>query len=129
MNKFFLLSLIFLISCSSDNSENIIDSEYSGIFTRVSEDAFYVPASVTLTLNNGTFEGVSSTNNYPAICTGTYEVRDSKILFSNSCAFTADFDWNFILDGEFDFELDGDNITIVREYDANNYDQYILTKK
>ncbi len=129
MTKLFPILLILLISCTTNNSQDIIESEYSGVFTRVSQDAAHIPATVSLTLKDGKFTGTSSSNNYPAICTGEYEINDSKIIFTNSCAFTADFDWRFILSGEFDYEVDDDNLQISRSYDTNTLDQYSLTRE
>ncbi len=129
MTKLFPILLILLISCTSESSQDFVESEYSGVFTRVSLDGAHIPSTVFLTLKNGTFTGTSSSSNYPAICTGNYEINDSKILFTNSCAFTADFDWRLILSGEFDYEVDGDNLKISRSYDSKTFDQYSLTRE
>ncbi|NET34099.1 MAG: hypothetical protein F6K19_19095 [Cyanothece sp. SIO1E1] len=129
MNKLFLLSLTILVGCSSYNSdETVISSEYTGLFSRAATDMVFLPSNVTLTLSDGRFEGVSSEDNYPAICAGTYEISDSKIFFTNSCAFTADFDWSYILNGEFDYEIDGDVIRISKDYGDDVIDQYILQR-
>lgn len=129
MTKLFPILLILFISCTSENSQHLLESEYSGVFTRVSQDAAHIPATVSLALKDGKFVGTSSSSTYPAICTGEYEINDSKIIFTNSCAFTADFDWRLILNGEFDYEVDGDVLLISRSYDANTLDQYSLTKE
>lgn len=126
---FFFPILSFLVlSCSSKNSSNsVIDGDYEGSFNRESPNAFNPSSEVSLTFDNGSFEGVSSMNDYPAICNGTYEINKSEITFENECVFTADFDWTFILDGTFEFQFIENELRIRKEYGSQTYDTYILT--
>ncbi|MEQ9308797.1 MAG: hypothetical protein RLN90_05030 [Balneolaceae bacterium] len=127
----FLITLSFIIiSCSSNNtSDKIFEGDFSGTFYRVSDNSRFATAEVSLTFNNATFEGVSNINDYPAICNGTFEVDDDQITFTNGCAFTADFDWTYILDGSFDYQVINDEIRMNREYSASTSDTYILIKE
>lgn len=87
-----------------------------------------LPSNVTLRFRDGVFEGTSDTQHYPAICNGTYSVKGTKINFRNKCVFTANFDWSFILAGDFEYEQRGDSLIIRRGYEGGNYDQYMLKK-
>tara|TARA_R110000868_G_scaffold304437_14_gene565176 strand:- start:16220 stop:16621 length:402 start_codon:yes stop_codon:yes gene_type:complete len=125
---FVIIFTLFITSCSSnDSSESIIEGDFSGTFSRVQGNARYATAEVSITFSNGTFEGVSNINDYPAICNGTFEIVKDEIIFSNDCAFTADFDWTYILDGTFDYQLNGSELRISKVYNSTSSDTYILS--
>lgn len=115
-----ILFLSFACSNNSENSQPEIDGEYIGIFERNG-----VTTSVELNFDNGVYTGVSEAEKFPAICNGIYSVSDTSILFQNECGWTADFDWTLILSEQWNFEIDGNILTLVKA----NGDRYILTKQ
>jgi len=121
-----IISTFLLISCN-DESVDLIDIEgtYEGTFIRTSPNAKYTPSQVTLTFSNGQFQGESDVTKYPAICSGTYEVKGNKVEFENACVWTAEFDWSLILSGEFTAELTSDELTLQRK-NGSTWDLYEL---
>jgi hypothetical protein len=137
MTLFLRLNLIFIVTLSislagcNDAFDPISDGDdvvYMGIFFRGGPLIDPMPSNVTLRFRDGVFEGTSDTQNYPAICNGTYKVKGSAINFRNKCVFPANFDWGFILAGDFEYEQRGDSLIIRRSYEGGNYDQYMLKK-
>ncbi|GAB5408516.1 MAG: hypothetical protein BalsKO_08810 [Balneolaceae bacterium] len=124
---FFSILAISITNCSSNNSSgSIFEGDFSGTFYRVNDNIRFQTAEVSLTFNNGTFEGTSTINEYPAICNGTFEVGEDEVTFSNDCVFTADFDWTYILDGSFNYEVTDNELRIIREYNSSSSDTYTL---
>jgi len=114
-----------------DNFDPISDGDnvvYMGTFMRGGPLIDPLPSNVTIRFRDGVFEGTSDTQNYPAICNGTYSIKGTKINFRNKCVFPANFDWGLILAGDFEYELKGDSLMIRRSYEGGNYDQYMLKK-
>lgn len=124
------IASLSLAGCS-DAFDPIADKDdvtYTGTFMRGGPLIDPLPSDVTLRFKDGSFEGTSSSDNYPAICNGSYSVKGSTISFRNKCLFPANFDWSFILAGDFEYEQRGDSLFIRRGYDGGNYDQYMLKK-
>lgn len=120
---FFLTLLIITVSCNK--SEEVMNSpntngNYTGIFERNG-----ISSSVQLNLVDGSFTGQSAIQKYPALCNGTYLISGNTITFDSNCACTADFDWSLILDGEWNYNMNG-NILILTK---SNGDKYTLTKQ
>ena len=120
---FFLISLITLVSCNK-SEENIISTNtngnYIGIFERNG-----VSSNVQLNLVDGSFNGQSAIQKFPALCNGTYLISGNTITFDSNCAWTADFDWTLILNGQWNFNRNG-NVLILTK---SNGDKYTLTQQ
>ena len=124
---------MMLLAASCDSEQKIEPplepATYIGEFFRSSPNADWRVANVTITFEHGSFIGESDIRSYPAICRGTYKVVGNKITFENECFFTAEFDWTFILDGDFLRETHGDEIWLTREYGDNVFDLYKLRRQ
>lgn len=125
---------IVTLACQEDDTSDFTfpleEGAYQGVFYRSSPNARWATADVTLTFEDGRFSGSSDSEKYPAICEGTYQVVGSeKVNFENSCAWTADFDWTFILDGEFNISEEDQKLVISREYEGSVVDTYELEPK
>jgi hypothetical protein len=124
-----IAALLLLIACdkaeSSEINENnnTLSGRYIGTFHRTGMDT----TRVSLLFTENRFEGSSDIMNYPAICGGTFAIQDNKIIFTDSCAWTANFDWSFILAGEFNIETNGTAIKIWRTNGAIK-DEYDLAR-
>ena len=108
-----------LISCKKDKcKDSSLDGVWKGTFQRQGPGNPEI-ANVTLEFKDGGFTGSSDRDKYPAICNGTFylDVGD-KINFENKCVWTADFDWSFILDGEYEIVRNGDSLQIIKGYDG-----------
>lgn len=125
---FFLVAIV-LISCEYDQVEKLSfgDGVYEGQFFRGSPLSLPVPVKVKIEIDNNAFSG-SADGRLPVICKGTFALGDGTITFSNRCFFTADFDWTYILDGEYNISLQEDQVTLTKSYDGGVTDVYQLKK-
>ncbi|MCB7479825.1 hypothetical protein [Christiangramia sediminis] len=120
-----ILSLILTlaISCDKDSpikSETSINGNYSGLFQRGEQIG-----EVTLEFQKMEFSGQSKITKFPAICEGNYSIENDSINFTNTCPWTAEFDWTLILNGKWKYEVSKDQLILTKF----NGDKYILTKK
>lgn len=111
-----------LISCNkkNDNIKLNINGNYSGTFERNGANS-----KVELTFNNGTYEGQSEFEKFPAICRGNYTSSGNKISFNNGCPWTAEFDWTLILSGDWKADLKNNILTMTNSIG----DKYTLKKE
>lgn len=120
------LFIIFLITTGCDRnpietiSVSDIRGDYTGTFERNGEIS-----NVDLQFNNRQFTGTSEIPKFPAICKGKFSINGNLIFFSNECAWTAEFDWTLILNGEWAYQLIGDTLILT----ASNGDKYTLIKQ
>ena len=115
MGKWFCVCALAIMGWSACNKERLgqqLEGSYQGTFHRSAPAVDYVIQNVTLHLNDNSFTGQSGNARYPAICHGSWEAGWNTVNFSNACAWTADFDWTLILDGEFEYEWDGTRLKI-----------------
>lgn len=121
-----VLSSIVLFSCQKDDKENdtlSLDGSYAGTFHRTGMDS----ATVQIDFENNRFEGFSERPHYPAICAGTFSMEGSSIVFSDTCSWTADFDWTLILNGKFALDVSGDVLKLTKTNNAL-IDEYTLRR-
>ena len=123
-----LVSALALAGCDKEWFGKSIEGRYTGTFTRTGSGN--TPTSnVTLEFNDGKFTGASDMTTYPAICNGDYSTSGKKLKVTNKCFFTANFDWTFIFTGEYEYELNGDNLRITRRHSASQVDVYELKRE
>jgi hypothetical protein len=117
---FICLMVLLLIISGCEEGEDVpltkLEGTYVGSFQRIVDNDPGPVSQVTLTFASNTWQGQSDTPRYPALCKGTYEIRGSKIIFENSCFFTADFDWSLILKGEFEVKHISNTVTFTKVY-------------
>ena len=122
--KVFILATLFLLftDCTSntDTFTDRISGNYSGTFERNG-----VSTPIQITFDNGTFNGQSAVEKFPAICNGIYTSNGDQITFTNNCIWTADFDWTLILSEEWTFERDQSELTLTKA----NGDTYRLFRQ
>ena len=122
--------IISISSCSEDATTfELLDGTYTGTFGRSGPNARYVSSNVEITFDNQKFEGTSDREKYPAICKGTYKIIGSEIEFVDSCFWTSEFDWTFILAGKFELSWNGEEIIITRSYEGGVVDVYRLKRQ
>lgn len=68
---------------------------------------------------------------FPAGGSGTYSINETEttITFTDENMWTADFDWNLILNGVYDYTSNGKILTLTARRDGGGYYEYRLTKK
>lgn len=125
------IACMVLASCKKDKHKGTqLSGTYKGIFYRESVIK-YDTSQVLLNFTGNKFTGASSKDLYPAICNGTFSVNNNKATFTNACFWTANFDWSFILNNEYEISIKGDTLRIERGYDGVIFsaDRYVLVKQ
>ncbi|WP_396198547.1 hypothetical protein [Flavobacterium sp.] len=121
---YFLILFNIIIGCSKSETEIAVpintNGNYIGTFERNG-----ISSNVQLNLNNGTFNGQSTVEKYPALCNGTYLIVNNTITFEDQCVWTAEFDWTLILNGEWNYNMNGNILTMIK----SNGDKYTLTQQ
>jgi uncharacterized coiled-coil protein SlyX len=83
----------------------------------------------TIELKDGKYTCAEYSNNISGGgSSGTYTIHDDKIVFVNENGWLANFDWNLILDGEYDFTFVGTQLKISKENDYARYEYDLLMK-
>lgn len=115
-----LLLMVLLAGCLTEEKDfPLPESQYEGTFMRLAPGSEGPEKSVSLTLINGRYTGISDSLRYPAICEGTYSIEGRRITFTNECAWTADFDWTLILQGTYLIEEKPNETVFIQEIGAN----------
>jgi hypothetical protein len=120
--------LILLISCEDNDVNRNADfplGTYTGQFIRSSPYRRTAASNVALSFTADEFSGNSDNTKYPAICKGTYKITGQEIEFTNNCAWTADFDWSYILNGKFEITVNETQLEMTR-FSNGQTDRYQL---
>ena len=122
--------MCLLISCEDkdiniNKNTNLTLGTYKGQFIRSNPNSKFAPSNITLTFTCDKFSGESDKEKYPAICNGTYKITGQEIEFFDACAWTADFDWTYILNGKFTLTTDGRKVEMRRSQNGQS-DSYKL---
>ncbi len=139
--RLFILGLLFLgaVSCDNDDESSLseltseLEGSYTGVFTvEYSEDPIFydqlmLTNEVTIEFENGTFTCSNGENFIPAGGSGTYEMNGTKITFNDENGWFANFDWNLILDGEYNIGERNSEIVISARKEIGSY-TYRLAK-
>jgi hypothetical protein len=117
-----LIPLICYIGCQDDDLKHarIPDGVYEGTFVRDMALEDTDTANIVITFSSNQWTGASDIMKYPALCNGAYSINGDKIVFQNDCYWTAEFDWTFILSGEYDLKFNGNNIEFSRTPSATS---------
>lgn len=124
-----IFTLIFLLSsCQKDDLVTIMDGQYKGTFT-VTYSSGTLSGPTILELKDGKFSCSGNTDRIPAGGSGTFASDNKKITFNDENFWTADFDWNLILKGEYDYTFDGNKLIISAEKSRLGNYKYDLEKQ
>ena len=117
----FIFLAFAIASCNKDGTGSVTGT-YVSTFT-VTYPTHTATGNATVKLHrNGQFNCSRDTNNIPAGGSGTFTKTADKMAFKDINYWTADFDWNLILNGEYNFSLDGKNLKLIAF--KNDYAQY-----
>jgi hypothetical protein len=122
-----LSMVVLLTSCKKDN-KNIEEGTYTGTF-KVTYSSGTKTGAVTVELNNSNYSCTGNPDRIPAGGSGSYSIEKKKITFEDRNYWTADFDGNLILDGEYDYTFDGKKLKISANKNSVGYYEYDLEKK
>jgi hypothetical protein len=120
MSLFLALVSFTILSCKEESVQPIVDGEYAGKFYYGSMFAGTQEAAANVRIEKGRYTSAGNSNHIPAGGSGKVgRVDDNTLLFSDENAWTANFDWNLILDGKYSFEVKGDSLFLDKEFDGN----------
>lgn len=128
-NLIFVFALVFAISSCQKTHVELTPGTYSGTFT-VTYSTGNQSAPVSLTLNtDGSYLCTSSANHIPSGGFGQYSINQGNLVFVDEGVYTADFDWNLILNGSYSYTFDGSNLVFsANKNEVGNY-AYKLVKQ
>ncbi|MDP4710834.1 MAG: hypothetical protein NWS63_06540 [Saprospiraceae bacterium] len=118
---------VLIAGCNKDELD-IMDGTYKGTFT-VTYDSGTQTGPTTLDLQDGKFSCQGNPNRIPAGGSGTFFSDKSKITFQDENVWTADFDWNLILSGQYSYTFDGRKLKIFADKNKVGYYEYDLEKQ
>ncbi|SRX56133.1 hypothetical protein [Aequorivita sp. CIP111184] len=116
---------------SDDTTANEnLQGTYSGMFTveYLNGDSFSRPVTVIFNENNK-YQSSGNADRIPAGGSGTYEKGTTKINFSDINIWTADFDWNLILNEEYDYSINGNQLVLSANKNNIGFYKYELVKE
>jgi len=121
------LSIVLVFAACNKDKLIIESGSYSGTF-KVNYNDTSMTGFTTLILNNSGYVCTGNPNRIPAGGSGTYTISNGKINFSDENIWTADFDWNLILNGTYDYTFDGSNLKIFAFKNNVGHYEYNLIK-
>ena len=121
------LLLVLLVPLSCNDSVSMLEGAYAGTFT-VHYEFMIQSGPVTLTLQSGRYTCSGGAGRIPAGGSGTYTVSAGVITFKDENVWTADFDWNLILSGPYQFTLNNGKLTLSKGINGMATYTYELTK-
>jgi hypothetical protein len=83
--------------------------------------------AVTVSLTGGKYTSTGNTNHVPTAGSGTYAVSGDKFTFESDNIYSADFDANLILAGEYIYTLSPNKLTLRKSTSTGTY-EYNLAK-
>jgi hypothetical protein len=123
-----LLIASLLFSCKKNESDNPVYEllgRYRGTFNRTGVDTSQVSIYFK---DNHTFEGTGGPVNYPAVCSGSFLQNGNSLAVNDTCAWTANFDWSLIFDGNYNLSFTSENAVRIWRSNGTLTDEYILNR-
>ena len=126
-NILIVIFLAGLICCKKEENKfsKIPDGTYQGTFVRETVWAGSDTAHIIMTFSSNNWSGSSDKKNFPALCHGTYSISGDTLIFTNQCAWTAEFDWGLILSGTYNLKIHGEELEFYNDDRSATSDTYI----
>jgi hypothetical protein len=123
-----IFSIAFLSGCDKDDLD-VKEGTYKGTFTVTYRSGTPQTGQTTLELKDGKYSCSGNSNRIPAGGSGTYSFDNGKITFSDENFWTAEFDWNLILNGQYDYTFNGKKLKISADKNSVGHYEYDLEKE
>jgi hypothetical protein len=124
-----IFSLFLCISACKREKQAPSLGTYSGTFTvTYSSNIHTGPVSIQLK-SPDEYSSTGNPNYFPAGGSGHYTVKDNQILFEDRNIYTANFDWNLILNGSYHFSRDGKQLKIWANKKNGGHYEYDLQQQ
>lgn len=117
-NKYILLIFSFLfISCEKEDENQSLDlGTYEGTYTVVfnygKSNSYTNSGETQLILGQDYYSITGNTYITPPFSLGKYELSSTNIVFQDTIYHTAEFDGSLIIHGEYQYEFDGNTLTM-----------------
>ena len=133
MNKLkYCLAFLFLtianFSCKKTSIENFTGT-FVGTFTVKYSNSTSSGSTTINFIDNGKYNCTGNSNYVPAGGSGTFTKTAGKMIFNDINFWTANFDGNLILNGEYDYSFDGKNLKLTALKNNAGLYEYNLTKQ
>lgn len=127
----FIALLAVLTSCEDANKRSTpeLDGLYTGIFTVEYKDGQLRSNEVTVAFDGNTYSSSTGADRIPAGGSGTFSVKENTITFSDENIWTADFDWNLILNGTYTYSSNGKELVLSADKNEVGSYRYELHKE
>ena len=116
---FIFLASFALSSCSDKLEISSLKVTYKGTFTYHDQASSVAPqpsGEIVLTITENAYLSTGSPNRIPAGGSGVFELtEEGQIKFEDQNIWTADFDWNLILNGYYKYKMRGDSLILKKE--------------
>jgi hypothetical protein len=107
----FLFWIIAIVSCQKDSNESITGT-FVGTFTVKYPNSMHSGSTTVNFKDNGQYYCTANTGHIPAGGSGSFTRTDSKMIFTDSSIWTANFDGFLILNFDYDYSFDGSNLKL-----------------
>ncbi|MEH3114562.1 hypothetical protein [Pedobacter terrae] len=115
----FLFILILSLGCKKSTIANVLlDGNYTGILV-ITNSFISVPETrpISMVLQGGKFNIANAgATSKPLGGKGTYTFKNGIGYFEDENVWTADFDWNTILNGEYNIRSNGKDLTLRKRF-------------
>ena len=115
-----------VMSCE-DEPNTVSFGTYEGTFI-VEYSADTLSGPISLTLASSRYNCSSNPDRIPPGGSGEFVILTDSISFTDENAWTADFDWNLILNGTYHFESVGDSLILSADKNGVGRYRYLLSK-
>ncbi|MDJ0646387.1 MAG: hypothetical protein QNJ57_10435 [Flavobacteriaceae bacterium] len=132
--KNFLLALlgtiILFVGCNEDDNVPTLDlnGSYNGTFTVEYNDGRVFSNPVVVEFNGENFSSSTGIDRFPAGGNGKFEIQGRSVKFVDENIWTADFDWNLILNGTYIYTSYGNDLVLSADKNGLGIYKYELKK-
>ena len=121
-HKLWLAIMLFIVlaGCSAKSFQG----NYSGIF-KYRDSTGTKTGKTTVVFTRNAYRVTGGTDRFPAGSSGVFSTTGkNKIRFNDQNIRTADFDWNLVLNGNYDYKFKGDSLILKKDHASAEKKQY-----
>ena len=118
MKTLFIFTIFLTFSgCSDKLNYTALSGTYEGEFIYTSPRSKTI-AQTRITFSEDNFKAEGNADRTPAGGSGTFvSEKNNFLIFTDKNIWTADFDWNLILNGKYIYEIKNDSLILNRYFD------------
>lgn len=133
LTLFLTLGILVFTSCENNDNNTLVqipNGKYTGIITveYANGNTFSYPVTVGF-MEENFYTITDDFDYYPTGGNGTFEINCTTIDFKDINPWIANFDWNLILNGQYDYSLNGNELLISAYKNNVAFYKYELKKE